>query len=485
MTDEWVKLGEHLASGARVQNIELGGNKFVLSGIQSNFVSNWKDRFCLYSGGFGCGKSLALNIKLILAVKCFPKIRVLLGRRTLMDLDRTVLPDLFDLMPRAWYTHRVKDALINFKNGSQVILFGLDALQQGSMADIKKAQQKLKSLNIGMFFIDQLEEVEYEVFNTLDTRMRQNVPVQQGNMTCNPANFWAYHYFKLGKVRMEGEWVKPEKPVKDRFIVEGSMLDNKAHLKKEYLEAQLAKEERWVRRFVYGDWSSDILTDKAVFAPEHIRDLEGMKRPAESEEEGCKIWEQPRGEISYQMGVDPSEGVIDPSSISIISSEGRKVAKWNGKIPMPVLIEKVKFLYYKYKRPLIVPEANAAGAALIEGIKDLNVYRRRQFEYQEDKESERLGFKTSYQSKQALLTHFISLLRRRAPKIYDEQTIEEMKTYVWTDEVKHKGAGAQRSYHDDDVMSTLLGYWEMDPRKFDFLNYEPQKIKPKKPKSFI
>ena len=66
---------------------------------QGNFICDFTNRFCLNSGGFGSGKSLALYIKLILMCLCFPGNRILLGRRTLSDIDRAVLPDLFELLP--------------------------------------------------------------------------------------------------------------------------------------------------------------------------------------------------------------------------------------------------------------------------------------------------------------------------------------------------------------------------------------------------
>ena len=312
-----IGLGERLVKGdVKLEQITLNKRTFKFSPKQTDYISNFQDKYCLYSGGYGCGKSLALYIKLILFCKCFPNNKVVLGRRTLQDIERAILPDLFYLMPATWYTHRVKDAVINFPDtNSQIILFGLDALQQGSMADIKKAQQKLKSINIGGFFIDQLEEVEYEVFNTLDTRMRRMVPFRQGNMTTNPANFWAYDWFKAN-------------PRKGTCLVEGSMLDNRDNLPDDYLQAQLEKDERFVKRYVYGQWTPDVLTDRAVFAQEHVDRMEAMKKLPIRTEEGCEIYEDIKLEqrVEYRMGVDPSEGSVDPSSISVVSSEGKKVA---------------------------------------------------------------------------------------------------------------------------------------------------------------
>lgn len=454
------------------EEYELLGKKVTLEEIadrykpsQADFICDFQSDHCLASGGFGSGKSLALYIKLVLLCKCFPGNRVLLGRKTLSDIDRAVLPELFDLMPPSWYEHRVKDGLINFSNGSQIILFGLDAMQTGGVQDIKKAQQKLKSLNLGAYFIDQLEEVEMEVIEVLNSRLRRtDVPMRQGNANCNPANFWAYHQFKL-KQKWDGEnWVDDAHT--KNALYETSMLYN-PHLPGDYIRRQLGEGEAYVRRFVLGEWTTDVLLKGTVFAREHINYFQQMARQPLANEEGCEIYEQPRTGLEYRMGVDPSEGVVDPSSISVVSSEGRKVAKFNAKIPIQGLADKVKFLYYKYHKPLIVPESNAAGAALIREIRDLRVYRRKQIGYRNDKETEVLGFRTSHDTKAALIEHFQSLLRNKVPKIYDYKTIEEMKSFMWTNQASMQGAAAAPGFHDDDIMSTLLAYWEFNPDRVE------------------
>jgi len=497
---EWEKLGEQMLAGGRVKELTLKGKNYKFfyekeefierarqSGwdeeytilgkkvtleeladryrpMQSDFISDFTSDFCLNSGGFGSGKSLALYIKLTLAVKCFPGNRVLMGRKTLSDIDRAVLPELFDLWPQSWYEHRVKDGLINFSNGSQIILFGLDAMQSGGVADIKKAQQKLKSLNLGGYFIDQLEEVEYEVFEVLNSRLRRTtVPFRQGNMDSNPANFWAYHQFKLQQ-KWGGEgWTDGGKGSE---LYETSMLFN-PHLPGDYIRKQLQMGDDYVRRFVLGEWSTDLLMKGTVFAKENLQWLSSLQRQPVANEEGCEIYELPRTGLDYRMGVDPSEGAVDPSSISVVSSEGRKVAKFNGKLPIQGLAERVKFLYYKYNRPLIIPESNSSGTALIREIRDLNIYRRKSLEYKTDVQTEKLGFRTSSDSKAQLITHFQGLLQNKQIKIHDKKTIEEMKSFMWSNLATQSGAGAARGFHDDDVMSTMLACWDFNPDKVE------------------
>jgi len=467
---EWVHLGEQLLAGKKIKEITLNGKVYKFNPIQSEFISNLKDDFCLNAGGYGSGKSCALYVKLILFVKCFPGNRVLLGRKTLSDIDRSILPELFAMLPSSWYEHRIKDGLINFSNGSQVVLFGLDAMQSGGTADIKKAQQKLKSLNLGAYFIDQLEEVEYEVFEAANSRLRRmEVPVRQGNMTCNPANFWAYDYFVAN-------------PRPGFKLYQSSMYDNRDNLPEDYLRKQEAMGEDYVRRFVKGEWTTDILLKGSVFAKEHIAQLEKFIITPLRMHEGCEIYEESVPGVDYIMGVDPSEGIIDPSSISVVSSSGHKVAKWNGKIPITGLSDKVKVLHYMYNKCLIIPESNSAGAALIREIRDLKVYRRKQLEYKQDIETEKLGFRMSWDTKQQLISHFQVLLRNKSVKIFDRKTIEQMKTFLWNDDATQQGAGAARGFHDDDVMSTLLAYFEFSPQKV--MQIEVARTRPVRRKSF-
>jgi hypothetical protein len=569
---EYTKLVEQLVLGKKIDQLVLRGKTYKFSDKQSEFISDMNGgvhKFILASGGRGSGKSLALCVKMYLMCKGFPGIRILLGRKNLSDIDKTTLQDLFRLMPPNDYEHRVKDGLINFRNGSQIVLLGLDAMQSGNIGDMKKAQQKTKSMNIGAYFIDQLEEIEYEVFQALNDTMRMVSPEmaeflstapqhlkdaanqmdttevlkyfdildypRQGNMTTNPANFWAYHYFKLNeRMNEDGHWIpkqathftltKTDKhqvtfndgktslielksietvlskdwiesnlkinnlhtAVEDYFddlrmgkiplppdmnfrqgfesyYLETSMLDNKDNLPPDFLKDRLNREESYVRRMVYGEWNLDVLLKGSVFSKENIRYLESLVRPPLYVKEGCEIFEEP-GNLEYRMGIDPSEGVVDPSSISVVSFQGRKVAKWNGMIPIQGLADKVKFLYYKYNKPLIVVESNS-GAGLIREIRDLRLYRRKMLDEKYDKDTEKLGFRMSWESKAQLIEHFQNLLRNKAVKIYDRKTVEEMKTFLWSDEATQSGAGASRGFHDDDIISTLLAFWDFSPKK--------------------
>jgi len=456
---KWQEIGEHWLKG-ELEGIDFGkGKAYEFLPPQKKFIDS-QLYHCIYYGGLGCGKTLALLIKMVLSCLCFPGNRVLLGRQYLSDVERTLLPPLFELLPNSYYRYKIKQGLIQFFNGSEIILYGLDVLQSGSQAEIKKAQQKLKSLNLGNYFIDQLEEIDFEVFDILNTRLRRtNVPFRQGNTTCNPANFWAYIYF------IEETRRNPER-AKNVCLVQGSMYENKENLPEEYIQRQIeGHSEDWIKRFILGEWTKDILIPETVFDKSHIGRWDLLSKEPIAVENGCKIWEQPKFGTRYQMGIDSSEGIQDPSSISVISEEGKKVAKYNGFITIPGLGDKTRFLYEKYFHPLIIPEINGPGFALVENIRGLKIYYRTVFDHWDNKETQRLGWKTTHDSKPILISDFKGKINDI--KIFDKDTIEEFKTFVWSDQARHKGAGAERGFHDDDVISTLLGFYKLKIKKPD------------------
>ena len=460
LKNEYIGLGEKWVQGFQIVEWQIGNKTLKLLPSQIDFI-NSKERFCLYCGGFGCGKSLALMIKMIFQCLCFPNNLVMLGRKTLLDIDRTILKDLFDLLPAKTFRHKIKEGVIEFWNGSQIILFGLDSLMTGSQQDIKKSSQKIKSLNLGSIFLDQLEEIEYSVFELLSGRLRRSeAGIRQINATCNPALFWAYDFFKIN----------PKKRT-DVKLIQGSMLDNKENLPDDYIQDQLSHPESYVRKFVYGDWSPDVMIQQSVFAPEHILRLEKSVREPIDMENGCEIWVQPDKNSIYRIGVDPSEGVIDPSSISVISEESlARVAGFNGFLPIHGLAEKVKFLSEKYTtttHPLIIPETTGSGLALVNEIKDLKVYCRKEIppKWHTGEAEEKLGFKTTWQTKRVLISNFQKLLEKNPIIIYDKKTVDEFKVFIWTDSVRQRGAGAEIGFHDDNVISILLAFWDFPIKK--------------------
>lgn len=466
--DEYVKLGEQWLKG-EIEISEFQGIKF--NPKQKAFL-NSKERYTLCAGGFASGKTTAFIVKLILLCVFFPGNRILLGRKTKQDVEIATLPDFFEICPPNLYHYHPGPGTIDFVNGSQILIFGLDALQSGAGQDIKKAEQKIKSLNLGGVFIDQLEEIEFRVFEQLSGRLRKNVGLQQMNFTTNPANFWAYDYFKVH-------------PRQGTRLIETSMLDNKANLTEAFIQDQLSKPKRYVDRYVYGMWSPDVMVEGAVFAEEYIKDQQFNVMQPLRELNGIKIFKEPEYK-TYQIGIDPSDGSVDPCCIKVVCREtGEEVASFSGYVPHTVIAQKavtMALMYSLRAKPLMVPECTGAGQALIELLKEKydNIYIREIFNQRDKTEVNKLGFSTNHGTKRLLIEHMNGLFNNHFPKIREQETVDEMKTFIYTDEAKLKGAGAQNGYHDDRLMALMLAYFGVEGSKINAAQHyalENQKLR--------
>lgn len=472
-TKEWKELGQKWLRG-EFEVEELNGFKF--NPKQIKFINERKKEM-LISGGFRSGKTIALAAKLWLLCAFFPGNRILLGRKTVSDVISATLPSLFDLFPKGTYTYKVGPGIIEFINGSQILIYGLDMLASGD--DTGKAAQKIKGITLGGAFIDQLEEVEYKMWEQVIARISaKDIPYQPICATTNPANFWAYDYFK----------VQPKldpKKAQQRFLLETGMADNVANLPEGYIEQQMTRGKNFVDRFVLGIWTPDTFTEGTVFAEEHIRAMEMTKRSPLREINGIKIYEEPTNHI-YQIGVDPSLGSSDPGHISVVDTlTGKKVAAYSGYVNTDTLVDRTVYLgtlYSQVQMPLVIPERNGVGQSFIEALRRKydNIYiEKRVNTIAKNRVTNKLGWHTSYSSKMQLIDNFKELLAKAFPKIYDEQTINEFKVFNYTDEAARQGASAPAGMHDDAVMATLLSYWNVEAKsdKENFIKNELDRIR--------
>ena len=451
-------------------------NGFKLNPKQIEFVNTRKDEM-LICGGFRAGKTFGFAVKLWLLCMFFPDNRILLGRKTLSDVVSATLPTLFDVFPKGSYEYKIGPGIISFPNGSQILLYGLDMLASGD--DTGKSAQKIKGIDLGGFFIDQLEEIDYKMYEILTSRLsRKKIPYRPGCSTTNPANFWAYDYFKV-QPQLD------EKLAKTRFLSETGMKDNVSNLPEGFIETQMTKGRNYVQRFVEGIWSPDSFTEGTVFAEEHIRAMEIVKRKPLRTINQMNIFEEPTNHI-YQIGVDPSLGSSDPGHISVVDTfSGKKVASFSGYVNTDALVDKTVYLatlYSQVQMPLVIPERNGVGQSFVDALKRKydHIYIEKKINtIAKNRVTQKLGWNTSYGSKMQLIDNFKTLLEKGFPKIYDEVTINEFKVFNYTDQASGKGASAPVGLHDDAVMATLLSYWGVVARdeKENFIKNELDRMR--------
>lgn len=204
-------------------------------------------RVRLLFGGFGTGKSMALCADAITRALLVPGLRICLSRVTVPELRDTLEPTFFDVLPpELLQSGRVLRAgghveRFVFPNGSVVLFRQIDDWQ------------KHKSLNLALWYPDELSEFDEGTFNGMSGRTRQveltpearelgytgTVPewVRGVMGASNPnGHDWMWRRFVDEPERRSAHWV-------------GTSLDN-PHLPEDYLRTLLAMPESWVKRYV-------------------------------------------------------------------------------------------------------------------------------------------------------------------------------------------------------------------------------------------
>lgn len=415
-------------------------------------------RFVGYIGGRGCGKSLALVLKIIHLSLKYPHNYGLVGRYNYNDLRDTTEADFYDVCPKSYILERNKqEHRVTFFNGSQVIFRGLK--------DIKKTE--VRSLNLGFFALEQAEEIEESLFDELSACLRRklkdidgNIGKAQGFIIANPALTWIFKKFKQTK--------DPEYD-----FIPGSMLDNRDNLPKAFVDDMLSKPDSWKRIFVYGEFDENLLAGRAVFPVEYIKEQAVNLKDAVLNLEGVQCFKDVEAGHTYRLGVDSTEGAHDFAVIKGVDEQtGEEVCCYSARIQPDLLGYKVDKLGRYYNGAKVVLEINGSGLATLSKLKDLNyegIWMREEFDKIAKVITKKLGWRTTHASKPLLISHFMELLNKKFPKLRDEQTLEEMKTYVYSDEAHKRGMGAERGFFDDRITATMLAYWDLlaEPRVGD------------------
>ena len=113
-----------------------------------------------------------------------------MARHELASFTKTTLLTLEEFLPASIVKrHDKQDHIITLVNGS-VIMYG-------GLGDDQKAIERLKSMNLGWFGIDQAEETTESHFFMLASRLRLNIPGihYKGLLTANPEPGWVRDRF--------------------------------------------------------------------------------------------------------------------------------------------------------------------------------------------------------------------------------------------------------------------------------------------------
>jgi len=196
------------------------------------------ERYILYGGAFGGGKTIWLVNEAIQLSLDYPGNRGYLARHELPAFKRSVLPELNNFIhPDILEQHHQTENYFKFKNGSYIYY--------GGLGDDRAGLQRLSSMTLGWFAIDQSEETTETHFNMLAGRLRIMVPGihYKGLLTCNPSPGWVKQKFV-------------EQKLDDHTFIQSLPKDN-PYLPDDY-ESGLRKlyPPEWVKAMIDGDWDA-------------------------------------------------------------------------------------------------------------------------------------------------------------------------------------------------------------------------------------
>lgn len=179
----------------------------------------------------GCAEGIQLSLDI-------PGNRGVIVRKNLTTLKRTTMVTFFQVCPPELISkYNRSDFTVRLVNGSEIMFMEADKSKDPLF-------DKLKSLEIGWFFIDEANEVDEDAFNILCTRLRWSSAEGHyyGNISSNPEDCWVKKRFV-------------DKRVENYAYIQSLPSDN-PHLPKDYVDRMKeVLDESQIRKYVFADWN--------------------------------------------------------------------------------------------------------------------------------------------------------------------------------------------------------------------------------------
>lgn len=297
------------------------------------------EKYILYGGAMGGGKTTWLCAYGIELSMRYPGNRGFMARHELASFRKTTQISLHDLMP--WeliLRHNKTEQFYLFKNGSMIFY--------GGLGDDERAIDRLKSLEIGWFAIDQAEETTEKYFYMLTSRLRLRTKEglrYKGLMTANPAPNWIRARFIDQKI--------------DNHIFIPALPKDNPHLPQDY-EEELRNilPEELIKPWLEGDWDFISSINQIFPMPNVVAAINRTVAPDPTDE---------------QYGLDVAEYGGDETVLILRQGFNFKILKtWVFKDPMEATGEVVHILGHD-KRKRIAVDAIGPGNGVYFRLREL------------------------------------------------------------------------------------------------------------------
>jgi len=318
---------------------------FVPTPKQAEFLKN-PALYKLFGGSMGSGKSTVLCAEAIRLSLTYPRNRGYICRYEYKSFKSTTLVELMDMLPgNIIKSHNKTDGEILLTNGSLIMMGGLENAE------------KLKSLNLGWFAIDEATQTTREVFHMLLTRLRlSHIPPNRlfALLATNPEPGW-----------IKDDFVDPQvngHPLENHAFIQALPEDNPylpptyiSNLRKQLKPLQVAK-------YLEGSWD---VFESQIFIPDYIKRTMGT----------------PKFE-TFVIAIDPAitendDIRTDETAICVVGIEENgnihEVETRHGKWSFETILNNCIEVYNYYKPDFIGVEKVAFQAALQQELNNRNV----------------------------------------------------------------------------------------------------------------
>ena len=223
---------------------------------------NSSAQYRLNIGGYGSGKTTAACAEISHHLFSVKNARVLITAPILSQVNDAVLPELDKFIPPWFIEQHIRKPSPYYKlsNGSEVLVYA------------SNDQQKLRSLNLTAFYIEEASGVDYSVFDQLQSRLRNKAAVMKdkngneigyqfmGILSTNPEDGWIKDKFLLISdelysspsidVNVYAPLIDATKTNRHFHTFISSTRDNN-HVPAEFIERMSAgKSAQWVRKYI-------------------------------------------------------------------------------------------------------------------------------------------------------------------------------------------------------------------------------------------
>lgn len=192
----------------------------------------------LIGGAMGGGKSRAGCAEGIQLSLDIPGNRGVIVRKNLTVLKRTTMVTFFQVCPPELIKkYNRTDLIVTLVNGSEISFIEADKTKDPLF-------DKIKSLEIGWFFIDEANEVHEDAFKILCTRLRWSPANGSyfGNISSNPEDCWVKQRFVDTK--------------NSNYAYIQSLPSDNPHLPKDYVDRMKeVLDDVQIQKYVYANWN--------------------------------------------------------------------------------------------------------------------------------------------------------------------------------------------------------------------------------------